>query len=380
MPRPRTEISAVLPEFGSVTNPIDATGAMFDDPTHPAEAARRDGERSRPADHRDDRECARPRRTTGCAGSPHAIADAARSSGRTIVAYQVSPLGAARRRSVTTPACRRRAAAARHHQQRWARCKHLPQRRDVSAARAGAASCTQRHGARLAPAGDFLAHAASAWLSAAFPSSMRRLASSAGRGGRAFRQFGRPVALKAEAPGLLHKSDLGCVRLNCATESEVADGLSRGRRECAQGRLSRRRRARAADDGGRRRSLRRHHRRSALSVRRSCSASAESSSRSARTRRPRWRRCRTTTRCAMIHRIKAAPLLLGARGRPRGDIEALAASPGASQPTSRWRMPAHSARSISIRSSSRPTGEGVVRSTSRSTTQSTSPPNPRGHR
>ena len=35
------------------------------------------------------------------------------------------------------------------------------------------------------------------------------------------RKFGQPVALKAEAPGLLHKSDLGCVKLNCPTEGEV---------------------------------------------------------------------------------------------------------------------------------------------------------------
>jgi hypothetical protein len=30
-----------------------------------------------------------------------------------------------------------------------------------------------------------------------------------------------PVALKAEAPGLLHKSDVGCVRLGCAGDHDV---------------------------------------------------------------------------------------------------------------------------------------------------------------
>ena len=44
------------------------------------------------------------------------------------------------------------------------------------------------------------------------------------------RKLGQPVALKAEAPGLLHKSDLGCVRLNCATEDEVTDGYRGGDR------------------------------------------------------------------------------------------------------------------------------------------------------
>src|SRR5262249_6929768 len=33
----------------------------------------------------------------------------------------------------------------------------------------------------------------------------------------------QPVAVKAEAPGLLHKSDIGCVKLFCAGENEVRD-------------------------------------------------------------------------------------------------------------------------------------------------------------
>ena len=36
-----------------------------------------------------------------------------------------------------------------------------------------------------------------------------------------WRRFGGPVALKAEAPGLLHKSELGCVRLGCASADDV---------------------------------------------------------------------------------------------------------------------------------------------------------------
>jgi hypothetical protein len=38
----------------------------------------------------------------------------------------------------------------------------------------------------------------------------------------AFYSFGGKVALKIEAPGLMHKSDLGCVRLGCSSEDEVA--------------------------------------------------------------------------------------------------------------------------------------------------------------
>ena len=50
------------------------------------------------------------------------------------------------------------------------------------------------------------------------------LASSAQEAVAIARKLAQPVALKAEAPGLLHKSDLGCVKLNCKTEGEVIAG------------------------------------------------------------------------------------------------------------------------------------------------------------
>jgi acyl-CoA synthetase (NDP forming) len=40
------------------------------------------------------------------------------------------------------------------------------------------------------------------------------------------RRLGGPVAVKAEAPGLLHKSDLGCVRLGCASERDVREAYN----------------------------------------------------------------------------------------------------------------------------------------------------------
>jgi hypothetical protein len=51
-----------------------------------------------------------------------------------------------------------------------------------------------------------------------------RLATSEPDALAAWRAFARPVALKAEVPGLLHKSDVGCVELGCATEAEVVGG------------------------------------------------------------------------------------------------------------------------------------------------------------
>jgi acetyltransferase len=49
------------------------------------------------------------------------------------------------------------------------------------------------------------------------------LARSEAEASAAFQHFAVPVALKAEAPGLMHKSDAGCVRLSCASQSEVAE-------------------------------------------------------------------------------------------------------------------------------------------------------------
>ena len=91
-PSTRDRIKSTLPEFGNVTNPIDVTGAVFYDPTIMARLL--DAVVSDPG---------RPIIATAvnAAPAPHdrmrkiadAIAGTARSSGRTIVAYQVSPLG-----------------------------------------------------------------------------------------------------------------------------------------------------------------------------------------------------------------------------------------------------------------------------------------------
>jgi succinyl-CoA synthetase beta subunit len=150
------------------------------------------------------------------------------------------------------------------------------------------------------------------------------LASSADAAIAAFRRFGRPVALKAEADGLLHKSDLGCVRLGCATEAEVAEAYRtvfanaqkagfRGTDVLVQPMVAGIAEAYAGiiDDplygpaivfglGG-------------IFVEILKDTTIEMAPLS------------NDDALAMIHRLKAAPLLLGARGRPRGDIAALAA-------------------------------------------------------
>jgi acetyltransferase len=70
---------------------------------------------------------------------------------------------------------------------------------------------------------DFLA-GRQALVAAGVPVAEAGLASSAQEAVSLWRKFAQPVALKAEAPSLLHKSDLGCVTLNCASEDEIAAG------------------------------------------------------------------------------------------------------------------------------------------------------------
>ena len=89
-PETKERLRAVLPAFASATNPIDATGVVYDDPallpslfdailSEPGRPIIAASVIAAPVE--------RMRRIAG------AIADTARASGRTIVAYQPSPLG-----------------------------------------------------------------------------------------------------------------------------------------------------------------------------------------------------------------------------------------------------------------------------------------------
>ena len=91
-PTTRERIAAVLPEFGSITNPIDGTGAIYDDPallpkifdaivSDPGRPVLAASLSARPAGSEIMRRFAKT------------FADGAQASGRTVVAYQYSPLG-----------------------------------------------------------------------------------------------------------------------------------------------------------------------------------------------------------------------------------------------------------------------------------------------
>jgi acetyltransferase len=309
-------IRAVLPEIGNVTNPIDVTGAVFYDASimgRLLEAVASDESRpiiatavnAIPAPHD------RMRRIAS------AIADAARNTGATIVAYQVSPLGPLDAEFVETlhranvPLLMGAASAMNA-------IKHLPRYRAMAARSRAAAEP-----AKAAPPGSSFMDLHRSLHNSGVVVVDAILARSESEALDAFRRFNAPVALKAEAPGLLHKSDIGCVRLNCASEADVAEAFQAvtenarraGFPEAAaivQAMLSGIVEAYAGiiDDphygpaivfglGG-------------IFVEVLKDTAIEMAPLS------------PDNATAMIHRIKAAPLLLGARGRPRGDIDALA--------------------------------------------------------
>ncbi len=214
------KLRKILPEFASPTNPIDATGVVYDDPALlPAlfEAILAQPGRPIIAGTVNVAPVDRLRRIAG------AIADAARTSGRTIVAYQSSPLGPLDDEIVKT-LHGANVPLLLGIQNAMGALKQLKQRRDFAlrAMNAPADDAKPRRIAEPMPQ-DFLS-ARKTLAAAGVPVVEAELASSAQEAVAIARKLGRPVALKAEAAGLLHKSDLGCVKLNCKTESEVIAG------------------------------------------------------------------------------------------------------------------------------------------------------------
>ncbi|MGH6767631.1 MAG: acetate--CoA ligase family protein, partial [Xanthobacteraceae bacterium] len=215
----RERLAAVLPDFASVGNPIDATGVVYDDPallpnlfdailSQPGRPIVAASVIAAPVE--------RMRRIAG------AIADVARASGRTIVAYQPSPLGpideeiARTLHAANVPLLLGIGNA-------MGALRHLATARDAAATAAPAAAApgSARNAAPFPQ--DFLG-ARDALVAAGVPVTDATLAGSAQEAVALMRRFAMPVALKAEADGLLHKSDLGCVRLGCATDAEVIAG------------------------------------------------------------------------------------------------------------------------------------------------------------
>jgi acetate---CoA ligase (ADP-forming) len=326
-PATKERIASVLPEFGSITNPIDGTGAIYDDPallpkifdallTDPARPIIAASVAAKPVGNETMRRFART------------FADAARASGRTVVAYQYSPLGGPLDSEIIKTLHDAQVPLLLGIANAMGALKRLPLRRAYWARVAKADASAQVGGdvgSRLADDrlhGDFLT-ARQALVAGGVPVVDAGLAHSEDEAVALLRRFGTAVAVKADAPGLLHKSDLGCVRLGCADEREVRDAYA-----VVVGN------ARKAGFEG------------AVLIQPMITGVAEAYAGIIDDPLFGPAICfglggvfveilnDTVTEMApltrddaleMIHRIKAAPLLEGARGRDRADVEALAA-------------------------------------------------------
>jgi acetate---CoA ligase (ADP-forming) len=310
-------IRAVLPETGNITNPIDVTGAVFYEPTimgrlldavasDPGKPIIATAVNAIPAPHDRMRNIA------------SAIADSARASKSTVITYQVSPLGPLDAEFVEIL----------HHANvpllmgaanTMQALKHLPRYR--AAAKVNRSPAETASAAPL-PDWNFMA-VRQALLDSGVAVTDAALVRSESEALAAYRLFNTPVAVKAEVPGLLHKSDIGGVRLDCRNDAEVVAAY-RAVTENA-------RKAGFAD--------------AAAIVQPMAEGIAEAYAgiiddplygpaivfglggifvEVLKDTAIEMAPLSHADALGMIHRIKAAPLLLGARGRPRGDIDALA--------------------------------------------------------
>lgn len=220
-PATREQVGATLPEFGSVTNPIDGTGAIYDDPTLlPKIFEALKHEPNRPVIAAS--VSARPVGRENMQRLAHTIADAARKTDQTIVAYSYSPLGGPLDPEIVNALHSVGIPYLLGITNAMSVLKNLSVRRELwlQLKKSNAAQAPSSG----TPAKDWsLLGAHDALVASGVAMARICLARSEPETVAAYREFGRAVAIKAEAPGLLHKSDLGCVRLNCDSEQSVID-------------------------------------------------------------------------------------------------------------------------------------------------------------
>jgi acyl-CoA synthetase (NDP forming) len=226
-PATKERIAAVLPEFGSITNPIDGTGAIYDDPTllpKIFDAIVADPNRPIVAAS----VAAKPIGSEIMRRFARTFAEAARASGRTVVAYQYSPLGGPLDPEIIETLHSAQVPLLLGISNAMGALKYLTVRRDYwerasDEAAAARDSCASPEIGRYLGKWDNFLTTRTALLASGIPIVEADLASSEADAVKLLRRFGYVVAVKAEAPGLLHKSEIDCVRLNCASERDVTD-------------------------------------------------------------------------------------------------------------------------------------------------------------
>ncbi|WP_198164838.1 acetate--CoA ligase family protein [Rhodoplanes sp. Z2-YC6860] len=213
-------VGAALPEFGSVNNPLDGTGSIYDDPKMLPKLM--DAILANPGNPAIMCAVNASARTEQMRLFADIFADAARTSGRTVVAYQPNPLGGELESGIVNTLVEGGVPLMLGISEAMRALRCLVGRRefwttDVPLTPAGA-----RRGAASTLPADFM-DLRKVLSAAGVPVVETRYVTSEREAIAAGRAVGLPVAVKAEAPGLLHKSDIGAVRLGCMSDEAVAE-------------------------------------------------------------------------------------------------------------------------------------------------------------
>ena len=220
-PQTKERLRATQPDFGSVTNPLDGTGAMYDDPAlMPKIFAALTSERRRPVIAASVSVRAGGNESMRRLASH--IADAARSSGRTFAAFQYTPLGGPLNSELIATLHGAHVPILLGTTNAMRALRYLPIRRAYWARGAPPAGRPVQAKTTLDFASAGFMSIRQAMLAEDIPIIDAALANSEEEAVALQRRFDGPVALKAEVLGLLHKSDVGCVRLNCGA-AEIAE-------------------------------------------------------------------------------------------------------------------------------------------------------------
>jgi acyl-CoA synthetase (NDP forming) len=226
----RTQIAAVLPEFGEARNPVDGTGAMFENPAVFPElvsAVLADPQSGMVAVNLEGRQS--PASEAYMRPFARTVADAASRSDKLIVAYGTSGLGAVDTELVATLA----AAGVPYlaGTQRAMQAISALQRYGAYSERAEAVTSEPRilPAARRDLAAGLLPFMTARGLLADFgvPVIETHLVTTSDGAVRTAEKIGYPVVLKVEARGLGHRSDVGGVALGCSHAGTVRDAFDR---------------------------------------------------------------------------------------------------------------------------------------------------------
>jgi acetate---CoA ligase (ADP-forming) len=222
-PQTVEKVNAALPEFGSVNNPLDGTGSIYDDPAMLPKLM--DAILSNPGNSAIACAVNASSKTPQMLSFAGIFADVARTSGRTVVAYQPSPLGGELESKLVETLNAGGVPLLLGIGDGMRALRYLQVRREFWKRDTALPPGPPRSGTTLPLSGAFM--------------SMQKLLTAAGvpvvatehvtsdkDAVAAARMLGMPVVVKAEAPDLLHKSDIGCVQLGCASDQQVADAYS----------------------------------------------------------------------------------------------------------------------------------------------------------